>query len=415
MTVFQRISPRLFIAAASLVAGVLLAGVASRQLHAKESEPEAESVEELTAVPKGADSAELLKFIEKLARTPSQGENKDEKLKFNVDRFRAIVKAANQILADKSTGKAIVPAVNHRLRALQYLVQLGDPGADDELNEAITQARADKRLPIAAAGWEAYLQAKISNWDMLSDQAKSDLAKEIVAAVKTDGPSELDVMLVRAVAFSLERSDDAFVVSFLNETIPLLQESKNRKVKSALAESNLVGMLRRMNLMGRPIEISGTLLDGNKVDWDSYRGKVVLVDFWATWCGPCRAEVPNILNMYAAYHDKGFEVLGVSLDSTTEKAEKYVDEMGIPWPSLFSPNEDERGWDNPLARYYGITGIPTAILVDQEGNVVHMDARGPHLRHALQELLGDPLDVPGPDDVGDTSDDAGDSGAAARQ
>jgi thiol-disulfide isomerase/thioredoxin len=151
-------------------------------------------------------------------------------------------------------------------------------------------------------------------------------------------------------------------------------------------------MTRRLNLMGNPIEVTGTLLDGEQVDWESYRGKVVLVDFWATWCGPCRAEVPNILAMHKAYGSKGFDVLGVSLDQTPEDAQTYIEEQGIPWKSLFPEKEEDRGWANPLAKFYGINGIPTAILVDQEGKVVDMNARGERLQERLQELLGDPAE-----------------------
>jgi thiol-disulfide isomerase/thioredoxin len=162
-------------------------------------------------------------------------------------------------------------------------------------------------------------------------------------------------------------------------------------VKQTFDEANLAGMLRRMKLMGQPMEISGKTLDGKEIDWDSYRGKVVLVDFWASWCGPCRAELPNVLRLYKAYHDKGFDVLGISLDETQQAAVKGVKDANIPWPSIFPENEEERRWNHPLVRHYGIGGIPMAILVDQEGNVVHMQARGENLATELQRLLGDPL------------------------
>jgi thiol-disulfide isomerase/thioredoxin len=138
------------------------------------------------------------------------------------------------------------------------------------------------------------------------------------------------------------------------------------------------------------LELSGKFLDGSELDWDSYRGKVVLVDYWATWCGPCRAEVPNVLENYLKYHDKGFDVVGISLDDKRSDAEEYVKQTNIPWPSLFHEASDASGWQNPMAVKYGITGIPTAILVDQEGNVVSMQARGPRLGALLEKLLGKP-------------------------
>jgi thiol-disulfide isomerase/thioredoxin len=147
--------------------------------------------------------------------------------------------------------------------------------------------------------------------------------------------------------------------------------------------------------MGNQMEISGELLSGGEIDWPSFsKDKVVLVDFWATWCGPCRAEIPNVLDMYEKYHDKGFEVLGVSLDRKPEDAKKYVAQNKLPWDSLFPANEEDRFWNHPLAKYYGIGGIPTAILVGKDGKVVNMNARDEVLRDELQRLLGEPVEKP---------------------
>ena len=174
----------------------------------------------------------------------------------------------------------------------------------------------------------------------------------------------------------------------LSELVPVLSKSDDAGVQGRLPM--LEGLLRRLDLPGNQIELAGTFLDGTKLDWASYRGKVVLVDYWATWCGPCRAEVPNVLENYLKYHDKGFDVIGISLDETREAAEGYVQQTNIPWPSIFSEVESERGWQAPMAVKYGITGIPTAILVDQEGKVVSMNARGPQLGALLEKLLGKP-------------------------
>jgi thiol-disulfide isomerase/thioredoxin len=188
----------------------------------------------------------------------------------------------------------------------------------------------------------------------------------------------------------LDGTDDAFVIKLLEETAPLLAKAEKKALKEQVAEANFEGMLRRLKLPGNEMEITGELLSGGKVDWDSYRGKVVLVDFWATWCGPCRAEIPNVLAMYEAYHDKGFDVLGVSLDKTPDAAKKYVAENKLPWDSLFPAKKADRFWNHPLAKHYGIGGIPTAILVDQQGKVVNMNARGEVLGEELKRLLGEP-------------------------
>jgi peroxiredoxin len=94
--------------------------------------------------------------------------------------------------------------------------------------------------------------------------------------------------------------------------------------------------------------------------------------------------------MYNAYKDKGFDVLAISLDDTEEAAQKYVKDHGIKWATLFPASEAERSWSHPLVRYYGVNGIPTAILVDQQGKAVHMNARDAELRSELKRLLGEP-------------------------
>jgi thiol-disulfide isomerase/thioredoxin len=144
------------------------------------------------------------------------------------------------------------------------------------------------------------------------------------------------------------------------------------------------GLGRRLRLPGNKLEVEGTLMGGKPIDWETYRGKVVLVDFWASWCPECLKEVPNILEAYRQYHDKGFEVIGVCLDDDRRPAEASIKQTGMTWPQLF----EEGSTSNPMATKYAITGIPRAILVDQQGKVVSMLARGPFLEEELRKLLG---------------------------
>jgi peroxiredoxin len=140
----------------------------------------------------------------------------------------------------------------------------------------------------------------------------------------------------------------------------------------------------------KTLELQFTALDGRAVDVAQLRGKVVLIDFWATWCGPCKEELPNVQAAYAKYHAQGFEVIGVSLDSDKDR-EKLVDFVRtheLPWPQHF----DGRGWKNEFAVKFGIRAIPAMFLLDQEGKVVSTDARGPKLEAEIRRLLK--LDTP---------------------
>ena len=131
------------------------------------------------------------------------------------------------------------------------------------------------------------------------------------------------------------------------------------------------------------MRLEGKTLDGKDLDWAKYRGKVVLIDFWATWCGPCRAEIPNIKDNYEKYQRQGFEVIGISLDqmSSRELAE-FVKKEEVPWTIC-------RDADSPqsMAAYYGIRGIPQMILVGRDGKVITLEcprsALGPLVEKAL--------------------------------
>lgn len=121
---------------------------------------------------------------------------------------------------------------------------------------------------------------------------------------------------------------------------------------------------------------------GKMVDTSKLKGKVILVDFWATWCGPCKAEIPHVIEAYNKLHAKGFEIVGISLDSDKATLNKFTKDNKMPWSQYF----DGGGWKNKLAVKYGIHGIPAMWLIDKEGKVASTGARG-NLEAEVEKLL----------------------------
>lgn len=124
--------------------------------------------------------------------------------------------------------------------------------------------------------------------------------------------------------------------------------------------------------------------NGNNIALSSLKGKVVLLDFWASWCRPCRAENPNVVKLYNQYHDKGFEVYSFSLDENKQKWVQAIQQDGLVWESHVS---DLKGWNTAAIPIYGFNGIPFTVLIDREGNVIDKNLRGLKLEEKLQEIF----------------------------
>lgn len=132
-------------------------------------------------------------------------------------------------------------------------------------------------------------------------------------------------------------------------------------------------------------DFSGTTIDDKPIKLSDYKGKVVLIDFWATWCGPCLMELPNIKKLYEANKDKGFEIIGVSADEDVADLKKLVEQENLQWPQIFDGGDD----GGKIQEIYGVMKYPTTVLVDKEGKISVVDARGEDLDKAVEKLLGD--------------------------
>src|SRR6266516_809109 len=156
-------------------------------------------------------------------------------------------------------------------------------------------------------------------------------------------------------------------------------------IESSIPEEEKEGarrMIRKFDFLGKPIQLKFTAVDGREVDVEKMRGKVVLIDFWASWCGPCMIEMPKVKAAYEKLQPQGFEILGINLDEDKAQMQRVLTRSNMTWPQCF----DGQKWEGPLVKRFGIMSIPTVWLIDKRGVLRDLNARG-NLVERVEKLL----------------------------
>jgi thiol-disulfide isomerase/thioredoxin len=251
--------------------------------------------------------------------------------------------------AEQSDAKADLTAL---VSKVQTKLQAGKKTEQDlapELKEFETLRAKHKGEKSDAAAQIVMMEAML----YLQVLDNTEKAAELVKELKRDFPDTEPG----------KRADDVLA--------DLKKQEESAKIRRTLVEGAKFPGFEEKDVAGKPLSIA------------NYKGKVVLIDFWATWCGPCRNELPNVLKTYEKHHGEGFEIIGISLDKEQQKLADFTKEKNMSWPQYF----DGLGWANKLAAKYGVNSIPATYLLDGQGTIIGKNLRGPALEEAVAKAL----------------------------
>lgn len=227
---------------------------------------------------------------------------------------------------------------------------------------------------------------------VMADTANTELKKEFETKVEA-GQKELNTALYDFIKGNMGNQVGAFFLSMSSYNLELdqlngLMAELKPEYKSMERFTKLAERLERMNAtaVGKQFtDVKSLTPEGKEIALSDYagKGKYVLIDFWASWCGPCIQEMPNVKKAYAQYKDKGFEIVAISLDGEADAWKQSIKDLGITWPQM----SDLKAWDSEAAKLYGVSGIPHTILLDKDGKILEKNLRGEKISETLAKLL----------------------------
>jgi peroxiredoxin len=238
---------------------------------------------------------------------------------------------------------------------------------DDKIRELTPQIRAAQ-----IAGTPAF-DSLVAIYNEISDQMDQLIDKTIVENADTP----LAAYLLYRTAYNLTTPEE------VDEALAVVAAAPDNAFTDALRERR--DILAASAVGQKAPDFTQAQPDGTPLALSSLEGQLVLIDFWASWCGPCRRENPNVVKLYDRFHDKGFEILGVSLDSDRDNWLAAIEADGLRWKHV----SDLGYWNNAVAKQYGVRSIPHTVLVGPDGVIIAKNLRGEELEAKVAEVLGE--------------------------
>jgi thiol-disulfide isomerase/thioredoxin len=327
---------------------------------------------------KNLSPQELRTFIEHLQDSPTS-------LHDRPGFAEGMAEAADRILAGKPDASTRRFALLAKFEALHQAAVNDEKEGDKKLVAMAKEFRDDKDAAIAKQAKFYLLEQRVLAADDLKPEELPKLLAEVKTALTDESLDNQHLRIASATVHMINRlADDDLALRSYKEFGELFSKSDDAEL-SAYGRK-IASSTPPVSLVGKPLPIEGTTLDGAKFNIEQYRGHVVLVDFWATWCGPCRAKLPGLMKLHEKFHDKGFEVVGVDLDKNVDDLGKFLDDTKLPWINLIGEKDgDEMKF--PLAEKYDISAIPSTFLVGRDGKVIARDPSDEDVTKKLEELL----------------------------
>lgn len=202
------------------------------------------------------------------------------------------------------------------------------------------------------------------------------------ALAKIPTKSRAHQLALGGVVASLKAAKHPNFINYANEFISVFTEEQPEAAADLQRE---IDKIKNFTVGGMAPDFTQKTPEGEELSLSSLKGKVVLIDFWASWCGPCRRENPNVVRLYNKYKEKGFEVIGVSLDKTKSRWVDAIKKDNLTWQHV----SDLKGWQNAVAQEYGVSSIPHTLLLDKEGKIIATKLRAHTLEAKLKEIFGE--------------------------